>query len=947
MDALSEIRAPAVKIERMPRMSSSQKTALLSSVSASSSSSSLLGDVLTVSDSLQRAILQQSLLTESGRRLNQEAAAGEGTLDEVSRLLEQMEQLTEEAREPDADTEALTEKMNSLAEEIDSLVERSGSEIFEVLTDAASELYDALSEKFGADTAEWYPLSVALGALIAGGEDVTLEDAADGLQELLAQLESGVSVDDAVADLTGGMFSSLLDFEAMYGMGMRQELLTMMVTADFESHLISESTLETELQQEQYAVQYRVPEDPGALNAELTRALHAMVKSEASLASSQTGETDTGEFEVISQSGTNVSYDKSSNTLTISGDGNAVISGKSENAAITLDTNGTVTLRDVKAGSIQSTSREAEIVTTGRISANTLTLPADAKLVISGRGSLNVDTLDAGTNAVLSITGGSVSVKENIGEDVHVQTAATASFAAASSSAAANYTVTNIQGKSVEPLDLAWNSFLKTVIAVTVDGKQTGMQLRESENLRLWLPKLNDSSGYPTYTVTLYGRDENGTPRTRTSYVRWNSLRNSFAEVEMYPNPFTVTGGEEDSDWTYEEDTQTLRILSAAVETISGGSGTDANGTPFSGRIAIGSKTGELSLTLDGVNCEVGMGRAFFTGHENRVTLTLGSGTRNVFTSGKGFAGITVGNGTELKIERDELTPENPDAGELISTGGNGGAGIGRDSGTNRDRIGRIVIDGGTVTAAGQGAAAGIGAGAFGYMGDIIINGGRVTANGGRNGGAGIGGALGAPVGNIIIRGGIIIAKAYYHAAAIGSGVQGECGNIEITGTAKILTASGGDAGMDIGASMFAGCGTVRIDDGIDIAGAAVTGTNISDTNSGTAGTPKYALSSGTLLVNRMKLDTIYDKRAAEGAINVAAHKISELRDACEKLSERLSQSVRDLSSTLDSGNTPLRDSAAAARELDSTKNSILSDSAEALRIHSEKVAENVLRLLS
>ena len=62
---------------------------------------------------------------------------------------------------------------------------------------------------------------------------------------------------------------------------------------------------------------------------------------------------------------------------------------------------------------------------------------------------------------------------------------------------------------------------------------------------------------------------------------------NAFEPVSLYPNPFTITGGEDGRDWVYEEETHTLRILSNQVTAISGGAGTDANQSPFSGRIAL------------------------------------------------------------------------------------------------------------------------------------------------------------------------------------------------------------------------------------------------------------------------------------------------------------------------------------------------------------------------
>ena len=72
------------------------------------------------------------------------------------------------------------------------------------------------------------------------------------------------------------------------------------------------------------------------------------------------------------------------------------------------------------------------------------------------------------------------------------------------------------------------------------------------------------------------------------------------------------------------------------------------------------------------------------------MTLLLESGTDNRFESGVGCAGISLGDGTTLRI--DCIKSDGPD-GILTATGGMGGAGIGRDSGpfAGKYRIGSTV----------------------------------------------------------------------------------------------------------------------------------------------------------------------------------------------------------------------------------------------------------------
>ena len=109
------------------------------------------------------------------------------------------------------------------------------------------------------------------------------------------------------------------------------------------------------------------------------------------------------------------------------------------------------------------------------------------------------------------------------------------------------------------------------------------------------------------------------------------------------------------------------------------------------------------------------------------------------------------------------------------------GCGIG---GGYQMAAGNIVIDGGTITANGGQWAAGIGSGYEGSCGNITINGGKITANGGKE------------------------------AAGIGSGQESNCGDITIAGTVTQVTATmGEDATNSIGAGESGSCGTISIAD--------------------------------------------------------------------------------------------------------------------------------------
>ena len=124
-----------------------------------------------------------------------------------------------------------------------------------------------------------------------------------------------------------------------------------------------------------------------------------------------------------------------------------------------------------------------------------------------------------------------------------------------------------------------------------------------------------------------------------------------------------------------------------------------------------------------------------------------------------------------------------------VDEDGNGlAAGIG---GGYNERCGNIVIDGGDITAVGGMGSAGIGAGVFKKCGNITINGGKITATGG-NGAPGIGGAAGAECGTITVgigitlvtatagEGGEVIGIQYPAVNPIGPGAYSSCAGVVI-----------------------------------------------------------------------------------------------------------------------------------------------------------------------
>ena len=113
---------------------------------------------------------------------------------------------------------------------------------------------------------------------------------------------------------------------------------------------------------------------------------------------------------------------------------------------------------------------------------------------------------------------------------------------------------------------------------------------------------------------------------------------------------------------------------------------------------------------------------------------------------------------------------------------------------------------------------AGIGSGYNGICGNITISGGTVTAMS-RGYGAGIGSGYrsGADIigscGTITISGGTVTATGGIFGAGIGSGAQGICGNITISGGIGIYT--GGRYAAGIGCGYNSICGDITITDGV------------------------------------------------------------------------------------------------------------------------------------
>lgn len=136
-----------------------------------------------------------------------------------------------------------------------------------------------------------------------------------------------------------------------------------------------------------------------------------------------------------------------------------------------------------------------------------------------------------------------------------------------------------------------------------------------------------------------------------------------------------------------------------------------------------------------------------------------------------------------------------------------------RDAGISVPEGKTLTIQGdGSLTAQGGQSAAGIGSGFNGSCGNIIISGGTVSATGGGNG-AGIGSGSGSDssCGNITIKGGTVSATCGGIGAGIGSGSEASCGNITISG--GTVSATGNKLAAGIGSGNKGKCGSITITD--------------------------------------------------------------------------------------------------------------------------------------
>lgn len=676
----------------------------------------------------------------------QSMQAGEATLAEVQDGLDQMEGLAREAAEEgQPDREALQEELSQLRQELMRILGGGavGASLFSAqgsswqsaaaqlpawllwgMADApdpaqllaalgldessgASEIMSALAKLPLDDPGAGYLAAVYLGAVAAGGgtDNLDAAQAAQGLLRLLEAMENGMTPDEAVSDLTGGLFASLEEFQQQFmdglAPGMESFFSSLLLGSGFAMpdlmDLLSNGDgVEVDLLMTLLAAlesaDSMLPE-PGADGSAEAAQVSQSQEPQPTQESMEMGGV-TAESSDLSE----VAYDEASHTITVSGYETVVLRGQ-DTPALDLAGQGEVELHQTNATQVTVNSPQAQLRTHGETDLHELRFGERSTLTLSGGGMTRIGEVKGGPNNVLRLRDGAFILERQAAElPVRVVIDGAVMLQAARESH-----VFNAQGEPLEPYDLLWKDMFPEwayIEGMVIDGRHAQMMLARNAQpdiARLWLLKGDPSQGYPAHLIALEGRGLSGELRTRYVYLQWSRMQRKFRQISMFPNPFTVTGGQEETDWRYEEESRTLRVLTGRVSGLTGGMGTDAEDRPFSGRLALADGVGTVELTLDGVVCRVPSGRACSLGSGNRVTLLLKRGSKSLFESGAGCAGISLGDGTSLYIDQP-YAPGEPD-GSLTAKGGAASPGIGRDSGPGRGQTAPIIIRGGHVTA--------------------------------------------------------------------------------------------------------------------------------------------------------------------------------------------------------------------------------------------------------
>ena len=319
-----------------------------------------------------------------------------------------------------------------------------------------------------------------------------------------------------------------------------------------------------------------------------------------------------------------------------------------------------------------------------------------------------------------------------------------------------------------------------------------------------------------TYNLTV---TKTGLTLSGTTITPWNSVAPIDGTAELLP-PVTIDLSTITSDYTaMDGETLTGELVNNVKISIADGAKVTLKDVTING-------VDDWYCQWAGINC---LGDA---------TIILADGTTNTV---KGFCyyypGIHVPEGSTLTIQG---------TGKLKASSNGTSAGIG---GGNQLSCGNIVIEGGDITATGGNGlgGAGIGSSYESSCGTITISGGTVNATGGLSS-AGIGAGLRSiACGNIVIEGGNVTAIGGEYSAGIGGGHEGACGTITISG--GTVNATGGNEGAGIGSGHNSSCSDITISGGTVIAKGSQQSAGIgSSGNNNSTSCGNITISGGTVI---------------------------------------------------------------------------------------------------
>lgn len=324
------------------------------------------------------------------------------------------------------------------------------------------------------------------------------------------------------------------------------------------------------------------------------------------------------------------------------------------------------------------------------------------------------------------------------------------------------------------------------------------------------------SQGGQNYTqnsdtiITSNGSSTAANPSSNTITINAEAKKTANVTIkDVHIDTSSVTGGVAAISVTGSGNTNIELDGDNSVTSAKNHAGIEKNGSD-TGKLTIKDANGTSgSLTATGGRGAAGIGGGY-SSEGSHIEITGGEVTANVNGESHGGAGIGGGNngkGSDIAIS----------GGKVTATGGNGAAGIGGGFQGNGENI---TISGGEVNATGGASVennysvgAGIGGGNNGKGTNISISGGTVTATGGSvagvdiasnknvaNGAAGIGGGgRGGSASGVTITGGTVNATGGNGAAGIGGGAPrytsvepGTCGDVTISGDAKVTATAGG-----------------------------------------------------------------------------------------------------------------------------------------------------------